>query len=105
MELTNLKSSVTLPSVQSSRPGSVYTQYPRHNYFRAIDSEIINSLIFVSTVWINLVGLSLLLLICCYGGMVIFAKYANCDPLSAKVSESTCKKEHNVDLFIIESIM
>lgn len=40
-----------------------------------------------SAIWINLVGLVVLLSICAYGGMVIFAKYADCDPLTAKVKQ------------------
>lgn len=39
-----------------------------------------------SAIWINLVGLVALISLCCYGGMVIFARFKDCDPLTAKVS-------------------
>ena len=39
----------------------------------------------ISAVWINLIGLVTLISICCYGGAVIFAKYHDCDPLTAGV--------------------
>jgi len=41
-----------------------------------------------NTVWINMVGLISLIVTCGYGGMVIFTKYADCDPLSAKLVEN-----------------
>ncbi|KAK4008520.1 Uncharacterized protein APZ42_013873 [Daphnia magna] len=36
-----------------------------------------------NAVWINLVGLVALISLCCYGGMVIFARYSECDLLTA----------------------
>lgn len=44
-----------------------------------------------SAVWINLVGLVALISLCCYGGMVIFARYADCEPLTAGV-HTTCRQ-------------
>jgi hypothetical protein len=38
-----------------------------------------------SAVWINLVGLVALISLCCYAGMVIFARYEDCDLLGAGV--------------------
>lgn len=38
-----------------------------------------------NAVWINLVGLVALISLCCYGGMVIFARYSECDLLTAGV--------------------
>ena len=37
----------------------------------------------VRALWINLIGLSCLMLICSFGGMVIYAKYSGCDPVRA----------------------
>ena len=36
---------------------------------------------FLSALWMNLIGLSSLLLICGYGGLVIYKRYQDCDPL------------------------
>jgi hypothetical protein len=38
-----------------------------------------------SAVWINLVGLVALISLCCYAGMVIYARYEDCDLLGAGV--------------------
>ena len=38
----------------------------------------------VRALWINLIGLSSLMLICSFGGMVIYAKYGGCDPIKTK---------------------
>jgi hypothetical protein len=38
--------------------------------------------------WINCIGLIVLLVVCCWGGLVMYAKYADCDPLAAGVSLS-----------------
>ncbi|XP_045030203.1 sodium-coupled monocarboxylate transporter 1 isoform X2 [Daphnia magna] len=54
-----------------------------------------------NAVWINLVGLSVLLSVCCYGGMVIFAKYADCDPLSAKY---VSKPDQLFPLFVMDTL-
>ncbi|XP_046640000.1 sodium-coupled monocarboxylate transporter 1-like [Daphnia pulicaria] len=52
-------------------------------------------------VWINLVGLFVLLAVCCYGGMVIFAKYADCDPLSAKYVDNPAQL---FPLFVMDTL-
>lgn len=54
-----------------------------------------------NTVWINMVGLMSLIFICGYGGMVIFAKYADCDPLSAKLVE---KPDQLFPLFVMDTL-
>ena len=35
--------------------------------------------------FINLVGLFILMITCAFGGMVVYAKYADCDPISAGI--------------------
>ncbi|CAB3362349.1 Hypothetical predicted protein [Cloeon dipterum] len=37
----------------------------------------------VRAIWINCVGLVALLLVCCWGGLVMYAYYFDCDPLTA----------------------
>jgi len=54
-----------------------------------------------NTVWLNMVGLISLLVICGYGGMVIFTKYAACDPLSAKLVE---KSDQLFPLFVMDTL-
>lgn len=52
-------------------------------------------------IWINLVGLVVLFSICCYGGMVIYAKYYLCDPLSAKYVNTP---DQLFPLFVLETM-
>jgi len=54
-----------------------------------------------NTLWINMVGLVSLILICGYGGLVIFTKYADCDPLSAKYVK---KPDQLFPLFVMDTL-
>ncbi|CAL4140451.1 unnamed protein product, partial [Meganyctiphanes norvegica] len=49
--------------------------------------------------WINLVGLSALMIICSYGGMVIYAKYWDCDPIK---SGTISKGDQLFPLFVMD---
>lgn len=53
----------------------------------------------VKAIWWNVLGIGSLLLICAYGGMVMFALYHDCDPLTTKQVD---KKDQLFPLFVLQ---
>lgn len=49
--------------------------------------------------WINMVGLFVLMLSCAFGGLVIYARYSDCDPISAGVVSSA---DQLMPLFVMD---
>lgn len=43
-----------------------------------------------SSLWIFIVGVSILMCVCGYCGLLIYATYHNCDPITTKVSSHYC---------------
>lgn len=37
----------------------------------------------INALWINMVGLFILMITCAFGGLVIYTKYETCDPLKS----------------------
>ncbi|XP_059475932.1 sodium-coupled monocarboxylate transporter 1-like isoform X1 [Neocloeon triangulifer] len=55
----------------------------------------------VRAIWINCIGLVALLLVCCWGGLVMYANYFDCDPLiSGKVKAS----DQLLPLFVMDTM-
>ncbi|CAG7836014.1 unnamed protein product [Allacma fusca] len=52
-----------------------------------------------TAIWANFVGLTALLSICCYAGLVVYAKYHGCDPLLTKRIEAS---DQLFPLFVME---
>ena len=50
-------------------------------------------------IWLNVLGIGSLLLICAYGGLVMFAFYYNCDPLT---TQQVLKKDQLFPLFVMQ---
>ncbi|XP_069191765.1 sodium-coupled monocarboxylate transporter 1-like [Procambarus clarkii] len=55
----------------------------------------------VNTLWINLVGLVILMVTCSFGGMVVYAKYYHCDPVRAGV---VTKEDQVFPLFVMDTL-
>jgi len=53
----------------------------------------------VKAIWWNVLGIGSLLLICAYAGMVVFAFYHDCDPISTRQVE---KKDQIFPLFVMQ---
>ncbi|CAG0918825.1 unnamed protein product [Notodromas monacha] len=71
----------------------------------ATEAGFANEFITVSpkdqALWVNLVGLLCLVSICSYAGLVIFAKYQDCDPLKAKIVSSS---DQLFPLFVMDTM-
>lgn len=55
----------------------------------------------INALYINLVGLFILMITCAFGGMVVYAKYADCDPISAGV---VSKGDQLFPLFVMDTL-
>ncbi|XP_069191853.1 sodium-coupled monocarboxylate transporter 2 [Procambarus clarkii] len=55
----------------------------------------------INALWINLVGLFVLTITCCFGGMVVYAKYYDCDPVRAGV---VTKADQLFPLFVMDTL-
>merc|ERR1719308_178697 len=53
----------------------------------------------VKAIWLNVLGLGSLLLICAYGGWVVYAYYFDCDPISLR---QVHKKDQIFPLFVMQ---
>merc|ERR1719435_911949 len=53
----------------------------------------------VKTIWLNVLGIGSLLLICAYAGLVVFAFYHDCDPITTRQVE---KKDQIFPLFVMQ---
>lgn len=53
----------------------------------------------VNALWINLVGLFVLMITCAFGGMVVYAKYHDCDPITSGV---VTKGDQLFPLFVMD---
>ena len=53
----------------------------------------------VSAIWWNVLGIGSLLLICAYGGLVMFAYYHDCDPIT---TQQVSKKDQLFPLFVMQ---
>ena len=53
----------------------------------------------VKAIWLNVLGIGSLLLICAYGGLVVFAYYYDCDPIATRQVE---KKDQIFPLFVMQ---
>lgn len=53
----------------------------------------------VNALWINLVGLFVLMITCAFGGMVVYAKYYNCDPIGSGI---VTKGDQLFPLFVMD---
>ena len=54
---------------------------------------------FCRAIWWNVIGIGSLLLICAYGGLVMFAYYHDCDPIK---SRQVAKKDQLFPLFVMQ---
>ena len=50
-------------------------------------------------IWLNVLGIGSLLLICAYGGWVVYAYYFDCDPISLRQVQ---KKDQIFPLFVMQ---
>lgn len=55
----------------------------------------------INALWINLVGLFILMLTCAFGGMVVYAKYWDCDPIR---SGAVSKGDQLFPLFVMDTL-
>ncbi|KAG7158326.1 Sodium-coupled monocarboxylate transporter 2-like 2 [Homarus americanus] len=55
----------------------------------------------VNALWINFVGLFILMLTCCFGGMVVYANYHDCDPIRSGVVD---KGDQLFPLFVMDTL-
>lgn len=55
----------------------------------------------INALWINLVGLFVLMISCAFGGMVVYAKYFDCDPISQGTVE---KGDQLFPLFVMDTL-
>ncbi|XP_069172596.1 sodium-coupled monocarboxylate transporter 2-like [Procambarus clarkii] len=55
----------------------------------------------MKALWINLVGMMILMTTCCFGGMVVYAKYYDCDPIRAGV---VTKGDQLFPLFVMDTL-
>merc|ERR1712025_1450884 len=53
----------------------------------------------VKAIWLNVLGIGSLLLICAYAGLVVFAFYHDCDPITTRQVE---KKDQLFPLFVMQ---
>jgi len=53
----------------------------------------------VKAIWWNVIGIGSLLLICAYGGLVVYAYYHDCDPIK---SRQVAKKDQLFPLFVMQ---
>lgn len=75
---TKRKSSDSSQCPQKSKPSRKYIS-TLQKYFT------IKQFFFLRAIWINFVGLITLLCVCCWSGLVMYAYYFSCDPLSSGV--------------------
>ena len=52
-------------------------------------------------IWWNVLGIGSLLLICAYGGLVVFAYYHDCDPIGARQVD---RKDQIFPLFVMQVV-
>ena len=57
--------------------------------------------VYFSCLWINFFGLSGLLTICCICGMVVYAEYRDCDPLT---TERIDAKDQLLPLYVMDRL-
>ena len=50
-------------------------------------------------IWLNVLGIGTLLLLCAYGGLVMFAYYHDCDPITARQVK---KNDQLFPLFVMQ---
>ncbi|XP_050725454.1 sodium-coupled monocarboxylate transporter 1-like [Eriocheir sinensis] len=55
----------------------------------------------INALWINLVGLFILMITCAFGGLVVYAKYADCDPITSGV---VSKGDQLFPLFVMDTL-
>ncbi|KAK8751797.1 hypothetical protein OTU49_010357 [Cherax quadricarinatus] len=55
----------------------------------------------INALWINLVGLLVLMITCSFGGMVVYAKYFDCDPIRAGI---VTKGDQLFPLFVMDTL-
>jgi len=55
----------------------------------------------VKAIWLNVVGIGSLLLICAYGGLVMYAFYHDCDPIT---TQQVLKKDQLFPLFVMQVV-
>ncbi|XP_045620487.2 sodium-coupled monocarboxylate transporter 2 [Procambarus clarkii] len=55
----------------------------------------------INALWVNLVGLVILMVTCSFGGMVLYAKYYDCDPVRAGV---VTKGDQIFPLFVLDTL-
>ncbi|XP_059489775.1 sodium-coupled monocarboxylate transporter 1-like [Neocloeon triangulifer] len=55
----------------------------------------------INALWINGVGLVVLLLVCCWAGLVMYVKYAACDPLAAGLVKAS---DQLMPLFVMDTM-
>ena len=55
----------------------------------------------INALYINLVGLFILMITCAFGGMVVYAKYADCDPIRAGI---VSKGDKLFPLFVMDTL-
>ena len=59
----------------------------------------INQTLFSRAIWWNVLGIGSLLLICAYGGLVMYALYHDCDPIT---TQQVDKKDQLFPLFVMQ---
>lgn len=55
----------------------------------------------INALWINLVGLFILMISCAFGGMVVYARYWDCDPVRSGV---VSKGDQLFPLFVMDTL-
>ncbi|KAB7501272.1 Sodium-coupled monocarboxylate transporter 1 [Armadillidium nasatum] len=55
----------------------------------------------IKALWINMIGLFFLMIICAFGGLVIYAKYETCDPLKSKLVSTP---DQLLPLFVMDTL-
>jgi Sodium:solute symporter family len=70
--------------------GSTLRSYPQLVGKAFVDS---------SALWIFLFGVIILMFICCYTGLLIYASYQNCDPLTTKLAQA---KDQLLPLYVMD---
>lgn len=62
---------------------------------------VITTIIFFSALWFFIVGVLLLLGLCCYSGLLIYATFFDCDPLTTKLAKA---KDQLLPLLVMETL-
>lgn len=55
----------------------------------------------INALWINMVGLFILMITCAFGGMVVYARYMDCDPIRSGV---VSKGDQLFPLFVMDTL-